>query len=291
MFEMKRLMLGVLGASLLMPISMLPSSAAEKILAGQSTRDIKESQSAPNLSVSVYTPKNTRDDDPAVPMVTDALKLNAAKDAKGALNILTQAVAKYPQSPVAWAYKGMIEYYLNDYEGAVTDCGKAINLAPQFGLAYEYRGRGHMWKAKPDLDKALADLNESLKHFASGTDLDAWYNCGLASYNKGDFATAAAMMAVEEGLTVDWYWFHWYRGCSLHNIGMYDAAQAEAQLGMKSDPKNPDAVYLSALNYESSGVKDKAVAQYKAALSMYQAMNSSLGMGWCNDGLKRLGAM
>ncbi len=81
----------------------------------------------------------------------------------------------------------------NDYEEAIKDYDRAIQVATQEGLgnlflagAYTNRGNAHLFADKADA--AIADYNEALKRESNYA--DAIYNRGLAYASKGDILAA-----------------------------------------------------------------------------------------------------
>ncbi|MDB9394841.1 tetratricopeptide repeat protein, partial [Microcystis aeruginosa] len=77
---------------------------------------------------------------------------------------------------------------LGDYQGAIADYNQAINIKPDYALAYNNRGN-----AKYDLGDyqgAIADYNQAINikpDYAL-----AYYNRGIAKYDLGDYQGAIA---------------------------------------------------------------------------------------------------
>jgi tetratricopeptide (TPR) repeat protein/tRNA A-37 threonylcarbamoyl transferase component Bud32 len=69
-----------------------------------------------------------------------------------------------------------------DFEGAITDYNKSIELNPK--LVRAYNGRGNAKEAKEDLDGALADYNKAIE--LNPKDDEAYNNKGDIEYEKGN---------------------------------------------------------------------------------------------------------
>jgi len=57
--------------------------------------------------------------------------------------------------------RGLAKQKKGDLNGAMVDYNQAIELNPQYGLAY--RNRGNAKRKKGDLDGAIADFNRAIK--------------------------------------------------------------------------------------------------------------------------------
>ena len=57
-----------------------------------------------------------------------------------------------------FAFRGEAYYRTEEYDLAIADCNKAIELNPK--LAPAYRTRGFARKAKEDYDGSIADFNK-----------------------------------------------------------------------------------------------------------------------------------
>jgi len=109
-----------------------------------------------------------------------------------------QAIAEYsraiemdPKLAAAYNYRGSAYGEKGDYDKAIADLNMAIELAP--ALAENYRNRGIAFGKKGDYDKAIAD-------FTTGIGLDpkdarAYYNRGAAYDKKGEKTKADADFA------------------------------------------------------------------------------------------------
>lgn len=80
---------------------------------------------------------------------------------------LDKALALYEQSlavlptPEAYTFRGWARSYTKDFEGAIEDCHRAIDLDPEFGNPYNDIGAYHLELGEPD--DAIPWLRMALK--------------------------------------------------------------------------------------------------------------------------------
>ena len=99
------------------------------------------------------------------------------------LNLIT-----FGQTAEEYNDKGDKKYDLEDYKGAIADYNKAIQLKPDYALAYYNRGI-----TKSDLKDykgAITDYNKAIQ--LNPSDTLAYYNRGVAKYNLKDYNAAIA---------------------------------------------------------------------------------------------------
>ena len=92
------------------------------------------------------------------------------------------------QSADDYLNRGNTKYHLRDYQGAIADYSKAIEINPQYAYAYINRGN-----AKSDLGSyqgAIADYNKAIE--IDPQDADAYYNRGNAKELVRDLKGACA---------------------------------------------------------------------------------------------------
>ncbi|MDD3876188.1 MAG: tetratricopeptide repeat protein [Bacteroidales bacterium] len=63
-----------------------------------------------------------------------------ARNYQGALEDFDKAVEMDSYSPDAYNYRGIVRYYMDDFAGALIDFNKAIELQPDYAEAYNLRG-------------------------------------------------------------------------------------------------------------------------------------------------------
>src|SRR4029077_18844208 len=100
------------------------------------------------------------------------------------LSLMLPAVAAAQTSAAADDYnsRGLAKEAKGDYDGAIADFNRAIELDPK--LAIFYTNRGLAKEAKGDLDGAIADYTRAIE--LDPKQPGAYMNRGLAKEAKGD---------------------------------------------------------------------------------------------------------
>ncbi len=242
----------------------------------------------PRIGTEVVPVKaNKRDVDPATDLVTQAIAKINMGDFKGALPMLDDAVKKFPNSAMAYAYRGLCEYDLNMFPEAVADETKAVTIAPTYAFAFNIRGQANVFGTK-DYKGAIADETQALGIDAS--DANEWYTRAVARMNSTQYVEALADLCVTIDFNPNWYWSHWYRSWAFSDLNMWKLAQGDAEQCIVCDPKNGDAYWLLGRALENQQLKDAAIVQYQKANDIYKANNNTTGQQWVADALKRLQA-
>jgi tetratricopeptide (TPR) repeat protein len=107
-------------------------------------------------------------------------------DWDGAIADFTKAIELNPKSDFAYVSRGVIKRHKRDLDGAIADFSKAIQLNPKNSTAYAQRG--HAKVAKGDLDGGIADYSKTIE--LSPKIPVAYLSRGEAKRAKGDRAGA-----------------------------------------------------------------------------------------------------
>lgn len=180
----------------------------------------------------------------------------------------------------AYNNRGNAYTALRDYDRAIADFNKAIELDPKnFGA---FNNRGTAFRAKNDNDRALADYSAAIK--LAPTFAVAYKNRGVVNFAKGDNDRAIADYS--EAIRLDPRYVVAYnnRAWSYHVKGDDVKGLADADKAVALAPKDANSIETRAEIYEKLGQRDKAVADYRASLKLVPSMQEA------KDGLKRLGA-
>jgi tetratricopeptide (TPR) repeat protein len=123
--------------------------------------------------------------------------------------------------------------YLNrgDYDKAIADYTRAIEIDPRDAVAYE--NRGIAYTSKGDIDRAVADFTQAIS-------IDPLY--------AGTYFN---------------------RGCAYDEQGDYDKAIADYTQTISIDPMFAGAYHNRGFDYNEKGDYDKAIADYTQVISIY----------------------
>ncbi len=138
------------------------------------------------------------------------------------------------ESSVAYNNRGNCWAEKEEFDKAITDYNKAIELDPKFALAYN--NRGLIWDDKGDFDKAIADFNKAIE--LNPKDARFYSNRGVTWRKKGEFdkATADYDKAIELDPKVAGFYSN--RGAAWAEKGEFYKAIADYDKAIELDPKN-----------------------------------------------------
>lgn len=99
-----------------------------------------------------------------------------------------RAIELNPRYYQAYYNRGIAYRNQGEYDKAIADYTKAIDLSPNYSDAYNNRGVAYYYKS--EYDNAIADYNKVIQ--LNPNDADAYNNRGVAYENKGDYDRAIA---------------------------------------------------------------------------------------------------
>src|SRR5262245_11175458 len=152
---------------------------------------------APYAAYDSYQRANSRykkgDLDGAISEFTRAIELSSQlndsdrkKDLKDPAFSFDRVRVVDPLAAQAYASRGLMRYLKRDYDEAIDDCNRAIELNPRQAEAYNFRGISYY--AKKELEPALSDLNRSLA--INPRSAQAYNNRGNIHAEMGNFEKA-----------------------------------------------------------------------------------------------------
>src|SRR5260221_10967003 len=150
-------------------------------------------------------------------------------------------------SPMLLATLGFADSFENDVklcnsddvppEDTISACTRRIESGrlKEGDLAYSYYNRANKWKAKSELDKAIADYNDAIK--IAPNYIAALNNRGLTWYTKGDLDRAIADYSEALKINPKYTYSFNNRGNEWRDKGEPDRAIADYNEAIKIDPK------------------------------------------------------
>ena len=173
----------------------------------------------------------------------------------------TRAIQLDPSVAVAYMNRGNSYLKKREIDTALRDFDRAIQLNPAFALAYNNRGNAYSDKGEAAL--ALADYDKAIQ-LAPDLDL-AYSNRGLSYIQQGNYDQAMVdlnhALQLNPNLVEAWV----NRGLAYYQKGQYPAAEADAMKALKLRPGLAQAEDLRKLAH------DKYVLPPPAMLPMYDA--------------------
>ena len=137
------------------------------------------------------------------------MKLNVFLGVAFLLATLTQPLGALGQQNAGECFdSGTDKLIKHDWDGAIAEFSKAIELAPTDTRAYNTRGMAK--KNKGDLDGAIADFSKAIE--LDPKDAWAYFNRGMAKMTKGDLDGAIVDCSKAIELNPKYAWAYNYRG-------------------------------------------------------------------------------
>jgi len=202
-------------------------------------------------------------------LFTVGMACYAAADWDGAIARFSDALSQTEEHVSAlnqnaiYCYRAVAYYFKGDYDLAIADYDRAIELRPDYVEAYINRGTTYI--SKGDYDRAIADFDRAIELRPNGN--DAYYNRGSAYCHKGnyDLAIADYDRAIELRPAADTYT---NRGLAYDFRGDYDLAIADYDRAIELLPDYAEAYCNRGTTYSSKGDYDRAIADYDQAIHL-----------------------
>ncbi len=160
---------------------------------------------------------------------------------------------------------------IRDYDKAIADCSKAIELDPTLAEAYSYRGRA--FNEKGDFGKGIADCSKAIE--LDPNDYDAYHNRGFSYYGKKDYDKAITDWSKVIELRPDFSIPYEYRGLAYNAKRDYDKAIADWSKAMELDPREGLLYKYRCCAYITKGDYDKAWADAKKCQTLGRTVDQT----------------
>ena len=205
-------------------------------------------------------------------------------DYQGAIADYTKALEINPDDVKAYSNRGVAKRKLKDYQGAITDYNKVIDIDPQEATAYS--NRGNIKGDLKDYQGAIADYDKAIK--ISPQYATAYYNRGVTKRKLKDAQGAIADYTKALEINPQYPDAHYNRGVAKGDLKDYQGAIADYDKAIKINPN--DAMAYGSRGYARVvGFQDRngACSDYKKAVSLGSKitakwLNSDKG-GWCRN--------
>lgn len=121
------------------------------------------------------------------PLISRAIYYMFCDQYHKALSDLTVAASLRPVDEQIYQLRAYCQYKLGNYQAGLVDCKKALDLVPNYGLAFRNQGllleklgdtKGAMWSYRDALTWGVRDVDDELKY------ADLCYQCGEVSQCK-----------------------------------------------------------------------------------------------------------
>jgi tetratricopeptide (TPR) repeat protein len=149
----------------------------------------------------------------------------------------TRAIELDPKNAHAFSDRGVAHYDKKEYDLAIADATRALELNPKGSTTYNNRGQAY--RAKSDYDRAFTDLSRAIELNAKNS--VAFYNRGTTYIDKVDYEHAIADLTRAITLDPKQADFRRYRAIAYLKTGKFDLARADLDKAVELKPDYPEA--------------------------------------------------
>ena len=160
--------------------------------------------------------------------------------------------------------RGNASYNSKNYDQAIAEFTKAIELSPQFEEAYNNRGVAKF--SKRDYSGAVADYTKAIESFPGY--VIAHHNRGFALIEQGDYQRASADCTRALELDPKDDYAYACRGRAYLKLGRLSEALADAHRSLQLRPSDATNLLDRAYILEALGRREEAIADASRALSV-----------------------
>jgi len=165
---------------------------------------------------------------------------SAKGDSANEMKDLDAAVKTDPTDPNAWAQSCSAHTWTgNEIGRALKECSTAIQLAPEGGSPWTFRG--DIYLIQHDYKRAIADYSHAIR--LSPGWMWPWDNRGEAYLRSGDFDHAMTDFDQVIKLAPDYAMGYLDHGIAQIRKGNLDAAMTDFEAALKVEPKSASALY------------------------------------------------
>jgi tetratricopeptide (TPR) repeat protein len=189
------------------------------------------------------------------------------------LLVFVSACSTPPMTAADYYNSARAKYDKNDFDGAIADYTKAINLDPQGPNAADaYNSRGNAKYDKDDIDGAIADYDQAIA--LNPDDAIAYSNRGNAKNAKGDHNGAIADGAKAIALnpdapqSPDTAIAYFDRGGAKCVAGDFDGAIADYDQAIALDPSYTKTYHRRGNAKQAKGDFEGAIADYTKTIEL-----------------------
>jgi len=197
----------------------------------------------------------------------------------------TSLIRSEPRNASAYIDRGIAYAKKGEFNKAVPDFNKAIEIDPNSAPAYNNRGLAY--RRKDDLKKALSDYAKAIQ--IDPRYAEAYNNRGYALCHDEEYDRAFADFA--KAVAIDPKYAEAFRGRAAchHANGNYDAAIADYTRAIDLDPSSARAHNgRGVVYYDRASTRTKSQEDYDRAISDYDKaieLNPAFAVAYKNRGL------
>ncbi len=181
-----------------------------------------------------------------------------------AIEDYTKAININPKFSDAYYNRAVAYDKLSQWGKAITDYSKTIEINPKYLEAYNNRGADYGKLEK--WNEAIVDYNAAIK--IDSNNAMPYYNCGIAQGSLEQWDTAIIYYSKAIKIDPKYTSAISNRGVSYGKLKQWDKAIADYSKAIKLDPNNASAYTNRGVSYRNLGQYEKAIADYTKAIEL-----------------------
>ncbi len=190
----------------------------------------------------------------------------AIKDYTEAIRIVKPTLEELPKEQSAGLYndRGLSYFLNNDFNHAMADYKKAIEIKPKYAEAYN--NQGFIFYEMGKYDRAIADYTKAIE--INPNLAEAYNNRGLAYHQKNQYNLAIAdytrAIEINPGGTMAYN----NRASTYYDTGKYELAISDYTKNLEINPRDYMAYNYRGNVYIAIGRNDQAISDYTRAIEI-----------------------
>jgi tetratricopeptide (TPR) repeat protein len=202
----------------------------------------------------------------ALSFLADADQSISQGDYDQAIHDCTRAIELAPDLAAAYYKRGFVyTYHLDEYEKAIADYDRAIELDPKHKWAYG--NKSYALRELGRYDEALAVLDQVIRLFPEY--VWAYNERGRVYSDLGEYEQAIEDYDKAIELDPEYKYAYAHKGSDLRKLGRYDEALAALDQAIQLDPEYAWPYTERGNVYSERGEYDRAIEEYDKAIELY----------------------
>ena len=171
-----------------------------------------------------------------------------------AIEDFTKTIQLWPAYADAYYNRGHVFADKGEADRAIADYTKVTEINPTYVKAYY--NRGNVYKTKGDIDRAISDYNKALQ--ISPAEVKAYVNRGNAYSEKGDINRAISDYTKAIEINPNFFEVYFNRGNAYGKKGNFDGAISDYSTAIELNPERGVSYYNRSIVYFRKGQYDEA---------------------------------
>jgi len=240
------------------------TAIAQETAAAQAKATIAAQETAA-AQVEAAATARARKEAEARSFLADADQSKEQGDYEQAIADCTRAIELAPDLAEAYYKRGFVyTYHLDEYEKAITDYDRATELDPEYKWAYAHKG--HALRKLGRYDEALAALDQAIRVVPEYA--WAYRERGEVYSDRGEYERAIEEYDKAIELDPEYKYAYAHKGYALRKLGRYDEALAALDQAIQLDPEYTWPYTERGNVYSDRGEYERAIEEYDKAIEL-----------------------